>query len=203
MTEELHAVLEESRRLGFLGPGPVDDHIAHAERFCRLVGDVSGSFVDLGSGGGVPGLVALAVWPQASGVLLDAQAKRCAFLRRSVVDLGWAGRTTIVEDRAERAGRVADLREAADLVLVRSFGPPAPTAECAAAFVRPGGRVAVSEPPSGSEARWPAAGLAVLGLELEVLRHDDGVHVAVLRKVAPLDDRYPRADGVPGKRPLF
>ncbi len=203
MTAALHDVLEESRRRGFLGPGPIEDHIEHAERFCRLVGVAPTSFVDLGSGGGVPGLVALAAWPSSTAVLLDAQARRCAFLRHAVEVLGWEDRASVVEDRAERAGRAADLREAADLVLARSFGPPSSTAECAAAFVRVGGSIVVSEPPAGSEARWVSPGLELLGLEVEAFRDDDGVHVAVLRKIRPLDDRYPRSVGVPGKRPLF
>jgi len=196
-------VLERSRSLGFLGPGPIDDHIDHAARFCALVDGVPDSFVDLGSGGGIPGLIALSTWPGTTGVLLDAQARRCAFLRWAVDELGWSDRASVVEDRAERAGRDATLRERADLVLARSFGPPAVTAECAAAFVRVGGRIAVSEPPSGSEERWPVDGLMLLGLDLEAIRVDDGVHMALLRKTAPLDDRHPRPIGVPGKRPLF
>src|SRR4051794_36896370 len=87
-TSDLVAVLEESRRLGFLGPGPVDVHIAHALAFTAGRPEATRA-VDLGSGGGVPGLVlAQLAWPQCRWVLVDSMVRRCAFLREAVEDLG-------------------------------------------------------------------------------------------------------------------
>ena len=55
--QELTAVLERARALGALGPGPVEDHITHAQRFVDALADQTGRVLDLGSGGGIPGLV--------------------------------------------------------------------------------------------------------------------------------------------------
>ena len=58
------------------------------------------------------------------------------------------------------------MRESFDVVVARSFGRPAMTAECAAPFLLRGGHLVVSEPPGAVEGRWSAEGLAGLGLEL-------------------------------------
>src|SRR4051812_34590597 len=58
---QLIETLEEARTAGFLGPGPVEPHIRHAQGFAAAVvaalGREPANFADLGSGGGVPGLV--------------------------------------------------------------------------------------------------------------------------------------------------
>jgi 16S rRNA (guanine527-N7)-methyltransferase len=192
--------LERARDLGFLGPGPVVPHIDHAAGFVAALSGVAGVVVDLGSGGGVPGLVVAMDRPDLEVVLLDAMAKRCRFLRSAAAALGLEDRVRIVEGRAEEAGRGA-LRAAASAVTARSFGSPAATAECAAPLLRVGGRLIVSEPPDGP-ARWPAAGVAALGLRV-VVRSADGPRLQVLEQVTPCPDRFPRRVGVPAKRPLF
>jgi 16S rRNA (guanine527-N7)-methyltransferase len=157
----LHNILERSRALGFLGPGSVRVHVSHAQGFAHEI-EPPGRFLDLGSGGGVPGLVLAGTWSGAEAVLLDASARRCEFLVEAVGQLGWADRVTVVRARAEEAARRDDLRAGLDLVVARGFGPPSVTAECGAPFLRLGGRLVVSEPPVddrevpvGSE---PAAG---------------------------------------------
>lgn len=195
----LVAVLERSRALGFLGPGPVADHIDHAAGFVRAVVDVTGRVVDLGSGGGVPGLVLATARPDLEVVLVDAMAKRCEFLEAAVATLGLA-QVQVVHGRAELVGRGA-LRASAAAVVARSFGPPAVTAECAAPLLQPGGRLVVSEPP-GSLDRWDPAGLALVGLRLDH-RTSTVPALQVLVQAAPCPDRFPRRDGMPAKRPLF
>ena len=76
----LRDVLEESRRLGLLGPGSVEAQIEHARSFAAAVPEIPARFLDLGSGGGLPGLVLARAWPDAVGLLLDAGARRVAFL---------------------------------------------------------------------------------------------------------------------------
>ena len=57
--DDLHDALRESQRLGFLGARPIDEVIEHARSFVRGLDAVgsNGSVIDLGAGGGVPGLV--------------------------------------------------------------------------------------------------------------------------------------------------
>jgi len=209
MTDALDEILERSRRLGFLGPGSVRVHRRHAAGFARGV-PAPGRFLDLGSGGGVPGLVLALLWPQSTGVLLDAGERRCAFLQEAVRTLEIHERVRVVRGRAEEVGRHAELRAAFDLVVARSFGPPAVTAECGAPFLRVGGHLVVSEPPGetaggdGGErtTRWPAEGLAVLGLAPDRTWHEP-YHYRSLVQERLCPDRYPRRVGVPAKRPLF
>lgn len=191
--------LERSRALGFLGPGPVEEHIAHAQGFIDALAGVTGVVVDLGSGGGVPGLVIATARPDLEVVLVDAMRKRCDALEASVAVLGLSG-VRVVEGRAEVVGR-SELRGTADAVVARGFGGPSVTGECAAPLLRVGGLLVVSEPP-GTSSRWPAEGLAVLGLELGV-RSTAGPSIQTLRQVVTCPHRYPRRDGMPAKRPLF
>ncbi len=198
----LYDALERARRLGVLGPGPVEDHVRHATAFVEALQAVPAGalVVDLGSGGGVPGLVVADARPDLNLVLLDAMERRCALLVDAVAALGLGARVEVLHGRAEVVGRSQALRGQADAVTARSFGPPATVAECAAPLLRVGGLLIVSEPP-GAVDRWPRAALSQFGLE--VVNQPEQGPVRVLRQAAPCPDRFPRRDGVPAKRPVF
>ena len=132
-------------------------------------------------------------------MLLDANARRGAFLEQVIGDLELGDRVTVAVERAERAARQMGWRGAFDLVVARSFGSPAVTAECAVGFLRPGGRLVVSEPPADTGDRWPEGPLAGLGL---VDRGRMG-QVRVLEQANAVPERFPRRVGVPTKRPLW
>ncbi|MHB1854340.1 MAG: RsmG family class I SAM-dependent methyltransferase [Acidimicrobiales bacterium] len=161
-----------------------------------------GRFADLGSGGGVPALALLGLWPDASAVLIEVGQRRAAFLRDGLAELGWSGRAQVMEARAEEVGRDPAWRQRFDLVTARSFGAPAVTAECAAPLLAVGGTLLVSEPPSPID-RWPAAPLAQLGLEPASPQDSGGYHFVALRQGGPCPERFPRRTGIPAKRPLF
>lgn len=197
----LLAVIEESRRFGFLGPGDLGPQLDHAEGFARAAGVVPGAFLDLGSGGGLPGLVLALCWPAARGVLLDAMVRRTDFLQLAVEQLGLADRIAVVCSRAEDAART-DLRGRFEVVTARSFGPPAVTAECAAGFLADGGILVVSEPPEGGADRWNPDGLALLGFDPAEPLSGEPRFVRMARRGASAD-RWPRRVGVPAKRPLW
>lgn len=201
--DALLSVLETSRSLGFLGPGPVEDHLHHAWVFLEAL-DGAETAVDLGSGGGLPGL-ALAVWsPGIELTLVDASVRRCEFLDTATVELGVDDRVQVVCGRAEDVARQEEFRGRFPLVVARSFGPPAVTVECALGFLRgEGARIVVSEPPSSDPDRWPDEGLRLLGLERDGRYQSDVATLQALRLAEPLSDRFPRRNGVPGKRPLF
>lgn len=199
----LPSLISEAQQLGFVGPGPAERAVAHARGFADGRVAPPARFLDLGSGGGLPGLVLADVWPSASATLLDANQRRCAFLAKAVDELGLTDRVSVVVARAEDAGRSSDLRGAFDLVVVRSFGPPAVTAECAAPFLSLGGLLVVSEPP-GSDDRWPADGLSTLQLRpADRWATPLPAHFRSFVQVAPCPYRYPRRVGIPSKRPLF
>lgn len=203
-TEALLEVLERSRELGFLGPGPVEEHAEHALRFAAALEALTASEapargLDLGTGGGVPGLVLARYWQDSQWTLLDSMERRTSVLRDEVAALGWSDRVAIVCARAEDAARDPHLRASFDLVTARSFAAPGVTAECGRGFLVPGGHFVISDPPEGPGQRWPTAPLADLGLE--VLGHVHGC--TVLRATGQPDEDVPRAVGKPAKRPRF
>lgn len=204
-------VLEEARRLGFLGPGPVQAHLDHASGFATAVAAGSDGGVaapperaaDLGSGGGLPGLPLALTFADCRWLLVESMARRATFLRRAVEMLDLGDRVDVVEARAEVVGRSPTARGIFDLVVARSFGPPGVVAECAAPLLRVGGRAVVSEPPGGAPARWPVDGLGILGMTAGPALLAGGAAFQVLCQERPCPDRYPRRVGVPGKGPLF
>lgn len=177
---------------------------AHSAGYATALDVAPGVVVDLGSGGGVPGLVlAVECWREAHMTLLDASQRRCTYLELCVADLALEPRVAVVWARAEEAGRDEARRATADAVVARSFGPPAATAECAAPLLRVGGALVVSEPPDGLGDRWDPAGLHRLGLERETTTVVEGATFTRLRQVAPCPATYPRRPGIPTRRPLF
>jgi len=206
----LDALIEEAQRRGFVGPGPVARHIEHAAELAALLDPFEGRLLDLGSGGGLPGLVLATTLRRASVELLDSQRRRCEFLEEALEALGLADRCTVAHGRAEDLARDPTRRGAFDLVTARSFGPPATTAECAAAFLVEGGHLVVTEPPlasprvdHGALVRWPGDGLARLGLAPAELLHRGETTAARMTLFEPVSDQWPRRVGVPLKRPLW
>jgi 16S rRNA (guanine527-N7)-methyltransferase len=205
--DELERILDDARDAGFLGPGPVGSHLQHASGFGEVAEAALGrppeSFADLGTGGGVPGLVLASRWSEARCVFIESNGKRCEALRWAIVRLGFDGRAVVVEERAEAVGRDPACREHFELVTARSFAPPAPTAEIAAGLVAVAGAVVVSEPPEPEPDRWPSVNLLQVGLGPAEIRTAAGANFAVLPKIERVPEEYPRRVGRPAKRPLW
>ena len=187
----------------------VSEQIDHSLGFVfaaeSALGKAPRSVLDLGTGGGVPGLVLFSCWPDSQVVLLDVNQRRTEFLSAETAGWGSPGRVEVVRGRAEEMGRATRYREQLDLVTSRSFASPAVATECGAPFLVSGGVMVISEPPDGVGAnRWPVEGLAEVGLEsASTIRVDDRFGFQILRKPGRTPDRYPRRVGVPAKRPLF
>ena len=200
----LTRALEESRARGFLGPGAIEPQIEHAGGFVKAWNVYRSvppeTVLDLGSGGGLPGLVLLDTWSRPT-TFVDSMEKRTAFLLEVLQwdDVPLGGR--VWRGRAEELARETAGDSRFDLVTARSFGPPAVTAECAVRFLRIGGLLIVSEPPEGVD-RWILAGLDELGL-VSRGTYRDSAGYKVIEKIRPTPLRFPRASGVPGKNPLF
>jgi len=205
--EGLIEVLRVARDRGLLGPGALEVHCSHARGFAEVVaslGPVGGLALDLGSGGGVPGLVLATERPDLAHrwILLDGRRRSVTFLEEARARLGLA-EVEVLAERAEVAAREPRWRETFSLVVARGFGPPATAAECATGLLAVGGALVVSEPPEGGVDRWPADRLGELGLGPATVHRVDGGHFAVLEKVAACPARFPRRVGVPRKRPWF
>ncbi|MFV0525361.1 MAG: RsmG family class I SAM-dependent methyltransferase [Acidimicrobiales bacterium] len=192
-------VLDRARSLGFLGPGPIRDHVDHAGRYRAPVAGLADHgrvlMADLGAGGGVPSLPLLMADPGIRATLVDASSRRCAFLVWAAVELGIDDRVEVWRGRAEEFGHEPGRRAAFDAVVARGFGPPAATVECGAPLLRLGGRLVISEPPGGR--RWPS--LADVGLSVD--RSHDGV--VVLSRDGAVPAEFPRPTARQRRSPLF
>jgi len=196
--------LNRSRDLGFLGRPSVADQLAHARALLLAVPHRSEddrlSLLDLGSGGGLPGLVAVDSCEYGRVVLLDRSEHRCAFLRSAIASLPTSSRVDVLVGLAEDLGHDDDLRESFGVVISRGFGPPASTLECGSPFLTVGGWLLVSDPPGGRA--WPAEGVGLFGLEIS--KTHTGIPAWTLfRKDRAVDARFARTRGLPGRRPLF
>lgn len=137
-------LLYEARRLGFLGPGPIEPHIGHARAYAAATTvHAPDLVVDLGSGGGLPALVLIEAGFGRRWVLVERSRSRADWLQRAVHRLGAGER---VEVRCTPAETVAatDLGGSADVVTARSFAPLPITAEVSAPLLREGGELIVS-----------------------------------------------------------
>jgi 16S rRNA (guanine527-N7)-methyltransferase len=170
-TDPLLETLRLAQRLGFFGAAPMEDAIAHARAFVSAIGPVSPGtrIVDIGSGGGLPGLVVAGALPQAEVVLIDRRQKRTDFLERAVRRLGLANTTVRCADVERIADGVASGTERGfAVVTARGFGPPERTLRWASRLLAAaGGVIVISEPPDRD--RWDAAVVASLGLTSERL----------------------------------
>jgi 16S rRNA (guanine527-N7)-methyltransferase len=173
-----------------------------------LQAGTSTTVVDLGSGAGFPGLPMRIVDPSIRLTLVEANGRRCRFLKAVVAELA-LDHVQIVQARAEEAGRDREMRGTFDVSVARALAPLAVLVEYALPLLRNGGLLAA---PKGSRAfeeiAEASAAITMLGGMVEgtvplSLGSEVPPQWAVLvRRVGPIDDRYPRRPGLPARRPL-
>jgi len=167
---------------------------------------------DLGSGAGFPGvplhIAQLGADPPLRLTLIESNGRRCDFLRELVEVLALPD-VTVVQARAEEAGRDPALREHFGVVVARALAALPVLLEYALPLLRDGGLLAA---PKGSRATEELAAaeaaLTALGgnvessLPLRLPAAAPPQTVVLVRRRGPLPDRYPRRPGIPDKRPL-
>ena len=152
-----------------------------------LVRGEDGPIVDVGSGGGAPGIPLAYALPEKEFVLLEAQERKCAFLRAFAPP-----NARVVRGRAEEQ----DV-DWAGCALAKALAPPPVAAEWCLPLVRPGGAVVLWVGPSAS--LGPVARVADR-LAAEPEPSEDGFFI--LRKLGPTPEGFPRRPGIAKKRPL-
>lgn len=167
MHPRLFETLREAQRFGFFGAAPIEDAVDHARSFVEALAPISpGSrVIDLGSGGGLPGLVIADARPDLAVTLLDRRQKRTDFLELAVRRLEWSHVVVRAGDVREVARDVSSGAPAFDAATARGFGPPEFTLRQATGVVSASGTIVISEPPSGD--RWPAELLDELSVTSE------------------------------------
>jgi 16S rRNA (guanine527-N7)-methyltransferase len=157
-----------------------------ALRGVEIVSRYAGPIVDVGSGGGVPGIPLAAALPERDVTLLEANGRKCEFLRE------WAPpNARVVQGRAEEQSP-----DVFGVAVAKALAPPPVAAEWCLPLVRLGGAAVLWVGPTADAGRV-ARVATQLGGELE---EEDGFFV--LRKVAPTPPGFPRRAGVARKRPL-
>jgi 16S rRNA (guanine527-N7)-methyltransferase len=165
--------------------------------------------IDIGAGGGFPGLPLKIVWPALQLSLLEATGKKAAFLEHLIGRLSLKD-VTVIHGRAEELAHEEGQREAYDLVLARAVAEMATLAELTLPFCLVGGRVVAPKGEDvGEEVEAAGRAITLLGGRLRqvmpvVLSPFLGPRtLVVLEKVAPAPAKYPRRPGLPAKRPLL
>jgi 16S rRNA (guanine527-N7)-methyltransferase len=163
--------------------------------------------LDLGAGGGLPGIPIRIAWPFIELTLLESIARKCRFLEQVSAELGLE-RTAVLQGRAETLAHWPDHRETYDLVVARAVATLPVLVEYALPFLRLGGRLAAIK---GSSALAEIDGAQTALQELGGRLYDAPAFdppqgprqtVVLIEKTAPTQDRYPRREGIPAKRPL-
>lgn len=171
---------------------PAEARRVHLEGSLAAVGVVrsfAGAIVDVGSGGGAPGIPLAAAFPERHVTLLEASRRKCLFLERASAEFP---NVRVVNGRAEEHEL-----ERYGVAVAKALAPPVVAAEWCLPLVHVGGAaILYAGPTAGRDSVERAA--ARLGGEMA----DSPRGLLVVRKIAPTPPGFPRRPGVARKRPL-
>ena len=160
-----------------------------ALRAVPLLERLPGAVVDVGSGGGAPGVPLAASLPDRSFTLLEAERRKCAFLQEVTRPLA---NVTVVWGRAEEQPT-----DTFGVALAKALAKPPVAAELCLPLVAPGGAAVLWLADSADR-----AAVATVAARLGGLLEEDAEGLVVLRKVRATPPGFPRRSGVAKKRPL-
>jgi 16S rRNA (guanine527-N7)-methyltransferase len=163
----------------------VDDSLAALDVVSRFEGPI----VDVGSGGGAPGIPLAAALPERQVTLLEANGRKCAFLREAAREFP---NVTVVQGRAEEQET-----DSFGVAVAKALAPPPVAAEWCLPLVAPGGAVVLYVGPSAD-----AAAVGRVSERLGGAPAEETPGLLVLRKLEPTPTGFPRRPGVAKRRPL-
>ena len=167
-----------------------------------------GRVLDIGSGGGFPGVSLKVAFPGIHLTLLDSVGKKATFLEHLVETLGLT-HVDVYAGRAEDLALNTCLRECFDVVVSRGVAPMRILMELSLPYCRVGGIVVTMKKGEiSSEVAASLHAMEVLGgciretrsVDVEGLR--DGRVLVVVDKLKPTPNKFPRRPGLPAKHPL-
>lgn len=159
--------------------------------------------IDVGSGGGLPGIPLAIVMPEVSFTLLEATGKKARFLTETAATLGLTN-VSVVNERAETIGRDEERhREQYDFVIARAVGRLPVLLELTVPLARVGGMVlAMKGAQAASEVAEAKAALHLLHAHaIETRTTPTGV-IVIIEKQRKTPHAYPRGPGDPQRAPL-
>ena len=178
----------------------IDDSLVLADRI-----DGAAAVIDVGSGGGLPGLPLKLVLPDLRLTLLEADTRKASFLVQACARLRLRD-VEVVNRRAESAGHDAQLREHFDVAVARALAALPVVVELCLPFVRVGGRL-LAQKTQGEDMTSAGRAIDLLGGALDAVvdapsRSRSKGTIVVIEKVRPTPPGYPRRSGVPARKPL-
>jgi 16S rRNA (guanine527-N7)-methyltransferase len=164
-------------------------HLEDSLSALETVRQFDGPIVDVGSGGGAPGIPLAAALPEREVTLLESSRRKCAFLERWAVELP---NLRVVWGRAEEQPV-----DAFGVAVAKALAPPPVAAEWCLPLVAPGGAAVLFVGPSVESER-----VATVAEQLAAELVDSPPGLLVLRKAGPTPPGFPRRPGFARKRPL-
>ena len=164
-------------------------HVEESLAGLPVVQRFEGSIVDVGSGGGAPGIPLAHSLPDREVTLLEATRRKCDFLER------WAGElpnVRVVCGRAEEQPL-----DSWGVAVAKALAPPPVAAEWCLPLVQPGGAAVLYVGPTAQADR-----VALVAEQLAAELEESPPGLLVLRKLGPTPPGFPRRPGVARKRPL-
>ena len=165
------------------------------------------SLLDVGSGGGFPGVPLKIARPDIALSLLEATGKKAAFLRALAEELGLDVR--VIHARAEDAGRDAAFREQYDVVTARAVAALPVLCELCLPFVKVGGIFVAykgTQEKARAELEEAQGAIRILGAQTERVHGETTAYGGrtriILRKISHTPTNYPRNHGAMLKKPL-
>ncbi len=164
--------------------------------------------IDVGSGGGLPGLPLAIALPHLHFALLEATGKKARFMEQSIAALS-VPNAAVLHERAETAGHDRRHRQSYDAAVTRAVGPMNVLLELTLPLLRVGGRLlAMKGPTLEQELSQCGEALDVLGggevTVVDAYPEGFGIHtvIAIIEKARPTPRAYPRLPGIPKQSPL-
>lgn len=164
--------------------------------------------IDIGTGGGFPGLPLKIINPDLKVTLLDSLNKRIVFLDE-VIKLLDLKQVTAIHGRAEELGRTGEFREKYDICISRAVASLDTLTEYCMPFVREGGHfIAMKGPDVEEELEESKKAIKTLGGRIKEVKKirlpkSDILHsLIVIEKIKKTPRKYPRGGGKPKKNPL-
>jgi 16S rRNA (guanine527-N7)-methyltransferase len=163
----------------------VDESLAALDAVRRFEGPI----VDVGSGGGAPGIPLASALPDRDVTLLEANGRKCAFLRETAREFP---NVTVVQGRAEEHET-----DSFGVAVAKALAPPPVAAEWCLPLVAPGGAAVLYVGPSAD-----APAVSRVSERLGGASAEETPGLLVLRKLEPTPAGFPRRPGVAKRRPL-
>lgn len=165
------------------------------------------NLIDLGTGGGLPGIPIKIIRPDLIITLLDSNRKKALFLKEAIDTLGLK-EVSVINKRAEEIAQEVEHREKYSYVFCRAVAKMAVLAELALPLLTNGGEAVFYKGPGGedelekAEQAIATCGGVLKNVEHYSLKTGEVRKLYIIKKTKNTPGKYPRKPGVPGKKPI-